>query len=294
MRGGPADEAALLADMLRPSAPAPTPAAAPPVEPVRAVPGIGRVAGVVAASLIALLALGFGIGTIGESWSPAVQTATMSGVMIALAFATAALAGARISGAGQRPLRWGALGAATGVGSVAWCALALSIGGRLPATAEPAGWMALWGAAVTLVQVAGEEALFRGAIQSAIGRVAPRLAAITVTAALFACLHLPGAWRSPVSALNILLAGCWLGLLAERSGGLAAPLAAHWGWNAAELNGLGLYPNPGVGPWGALWSHDIIGSPLWGGGEEGLNASFLATLVLAAMTAALLAPRGRA
>ncbi len=293
MPAPPGDEAALLAQIMGGRAPAAagttaTPSPVPPA-PVRA--PVWRIATVVAGTLIALLLAGQLLGTVAASWPPAVQTAAMSAILVALALAAGRMAGADLFVPGEHGLRWSAIGAAIGLCAIGWCALSLALGGRLVATVEPAGLVALWGVAITLVQVAGEEMLFRGAIQPAIGRVLPPLGAIAATGAVFALLHLPGGWSAPLGILNIFLAGCWLGLLAERSGGLSAPIAAHWGWNAGEMNVFGLFPNPGVGPWGALWGHDIVGSAAWGGGEEGLNGSFLATLVLGGITLVLLALR---
>lgn len=289
MRGAPGDEAMLLAEMLGDARHVPPPRAVP--APAAHQPPGWRIGIVVIAVLALLLVAGVVLGRFGEAWSPTVQTAAMSAVMAGLAIAAGRGAPVALAVTGTAAGRWSAIGVATGGGGIAWCASALWLGDRLSATTEPAGMIAWWGVAVTLMQVGGEELLFRGAIQPAIGRVVPPLAAVPTTAALFALLHLPGAWNTPVSILNVFLAGCWLGLLAERSGGVIAPIAAHWGWNAGEVNVLGLFPNPGTGPWGALWGHDIVGTAIWGGGAEGLNASFLATFTLAGMCLIVLAMR---
>jgi membrane protease YdiL (CAAX protease family) len=291
MPAPPADEAALLAQMLGARS---NPAAPASAAPRPSTPAGWRVAAAVTAALAGLLAVGWAMGQIEGAWSPAAQTLAMSAAVIMLAVVAGRVAGTGLMGFGVRWRHWSLVGAAMGLGAIAWCALSLALGGRLTATQEFAGIVTLGGMAVTLAQVSAEEMLFRGAIQPAIGRVAPPLAAIAGTAAAFALLHLAGAWGAPRTALNIFLAGCWLGLLAERSHGLVAPVAAHWGWNAGELTVLGLFPNPGTGPWGALWGHDIVAGAVWGGGQEGLNASFLATMVLGAMTLALLAVRQRA
>jgi len=69
-------------------------------------------------------------------------------------------------------------------------------------------------------------------------------------------VHFVSAAGEPLALLNPTLAGLWLGLLAERSGGLA-----------------------------------LAGSALWGGGGEALNASLATTFVLAgAVVAAALWP----
>ena len=85
-----------------------------------------------------------------------------------------------------------------------------------------------------------------------------------------------------------MLGGLWFGLLAVRSGGILAPMAAHFAWNASESIGFGLDPNPGVDDLGALANYDLVGLPIWGGSPEGLNASIAMTLVLAALVIPLL------
>ena len=80
----------------------------------------------------------------------------------------------------------------------------------------------------------------------------------------------------------------WFGLLAVRSNGILAPMAAHFAWNASESIVFGLDPNPGVDDLGALANFDLVGMPMWGGTAEGLNASIAMTLVLAALVVPLL------
>ena len=172
---------------------------------------------------------------------------------------------------------------------MAWCVLALAIGGRLQPDGAPAGIGVVIGLAATLMQAAGEEIFFRGWVQPATERLTRPAVAVVVSAGLFAAIHLAGSWFAPLSLINILLAGIWFGMLAQRTGGIAAPIAAHWAWNGAEMCVFGLYPNPGVGPWGALFGRDITGAAFWGGGEEGLNASGLVSLSLCAIVMTLLA-----
>ncbi|HMP55013.1 MAG TPA: CPBP family intramembrane metalloprotease, partial [Novosphingobium sp.] len=66
------------------------------------------------------------------------------------------------------------------------------------------------------------------------------------------------------------------------------PWAAHFAWNATEDAGLGLVPNPGNGPLGSLFDFDLVGSALWGGGPEGLNASIGTAAALVALIVPLL------
>jgi membrane protease YdiL (CAAX protease family) len=145
----------------------------------------------------------------------------------------------------------------------------------------------LIGTVATIVQVGGEEIYFRGWLQRALGVAWGPVPALLMTALVFAALHLLGGARAPLSLINLLLGGLLFGLLAQRSGGIAAPVAAHLLWNWSEQLLLGLDPNPGTGSFGALFDHDLIGAALWGGSDEGLNASLAVTLVLAALLAPL-------
>jgi membrane protease YdiL (CAAX protease family) len=186
---------------------------------------------------------------------------------------------------GPRPLAMAGLGAAIGLGGLlAAFAYARIAGVAVPVNAASAGAGALLlGTVATIVQTAAEEVYFRGWLQRALGDVWGPVAALLVTAIVFAGLHLLGGARAPLSLVNLLLGGLLFGLLAQRSGGIAASIAAHLLWNWSEQLLLGLDPNPGTGSFGALFDHDLIGAPLWGGSPEGLNASLAVTLVMAAL-----------
>jgi hypothetical protein len=76
----------------------------------------------------------------------------------------------------------------------------------------------------------GEEALFRGALQPEIGLVA--------ASAVFALAHLvPRRELLPWSAFS-LAAGLLLGALYDATGNLVAPVVAHFGINAVNLERL--------------------------------------------------------
>jgi len=103
-----------------------------------------------------------------------------------------------------------------------------------------------------------------------------------------------GGARGPIDLLNLFLGGLMFGILALRTGGIVAPLAAHAGWNAIEELGLGLVPNPGISAFSALVNVDIIGHTLWGGNDAGLNSSLGTTTVLLAVVLLLSDPRTQA
>ena len=197
----------------------------------------------------------------------------------------------RVLRAGDVPGRWGVIGLVSGIGGLCACVLYVWLHGGWQSEINPAvprGFITL-GVAVAFLGVLAEELLFRGWLQAALeDRVGPQWA-VLLSAVAFSAFHLwAGGAVDAISLANLLLGGLWFGLLAQRSGGLVAPIAAHLGWNVAEDIGFGLVPNPGVGELGALSNHQMIGSAIWGGSEEGLNASIVMTLVLAALVIPLL------
>lgn len=166
--------------------------------------------------------------------------------------------------------------------------LAGAAGAALAGTAHHAGGKAgiaglVLGTAAILFQSGVEEIYFRGWLQPVLARAWGVRAGLLVAAAAFAALHVVGGARAPLSLCNLFLGGMLFGLLAVRSGGLAAPIAAHAAYNWAEQILLGLDPNPGVGSFGALLDLDLVGSPLWGGSTEGLNASLAMSFALTAL-----------
>ncbi|WP_420382715.1 CPBP family intramembrane glutamic endopeptidase [Novosphingobium sp.] len=205
--------------------------------------------------------------------------------LIALALLLGIVGGQNVIRIGRDAGRWAGAGVALGLiglmltlglswlnGSVAWGSVARAGVGGL-----------VLGSGLTLIQVAAEEILFRGWLQPAlIARIGPP-AGIAVGAVLFAAFHLTAAAMGPVALVNITLAGIWFGVLALRSGGVLAPLAAHFAWNVTEDIVLGMTPNPGTGPLGSLLDLDLVGGPWWGAQADGLNSSIGTTVVLIAL-----------
>jgi membrane protease YdiL (CAAX protease family) len=198
----------------------------------------------------------------------------------------------------KEPRALAAIPAGLAIGALGFClavavAAATGVVSSVPVPqAAVTGGLAI-GALIVAFQAGGEEIFFRGWIQPVLcARFGPWVG-LGVTAAMFMGLHLVGGVRSPLSALNLLLGGLLFGLLALRTGGLWAAFSTHWAWNWTESGGLGLDPNPGVAPTGALIDFDLSGPALWSGGGDGMNGSLAATLVLAAMvaTAIAIAPR---
>lgn len=212
--------------------------------------------------------------------------------LIALAFLLGMVGHQRVARRGSAAAHWAMIAGALGLaGLLTTLGFAAINGGvvRGPGVPFSAG-LVLLGVALTLLQVSTEELLFRGWLQPAlIERIGVPLG-IVLGAALFAAFHLPSGVRAPLSLVNLMLGGVWFGLLAQRSGGLVAPIAAHFAWNAVEDLGFGLTPNPGTGALGSWINLDLTGLSLWGAQADGLNASIGTTIVLAALIVPLAWP----
>ena len=198
----------------------------------------------------------------------------------------------RVLRAGEYPLRWILIGLLIGSGGLATCVSYTWLNGSLIRVAiEPqAQNYLLLSTAIVLLGVTAEELLFRGWLLSALQDMLGSSWAILLSALAFSGFHwwAGGAEADVVSLANLMVGGLWFGLLAVRSKGILAPMAAHFAWNASESIVFGLDPNPGVDDLGALTNFDLVGTPMWGGSAEGLNASIAMTLVLAALVIPLL------
>jgi hypothetical protein len=233
---------------------------------------------------------------VGGATSSAGAAMLEAGFTVALAAVLAGVAGVgmRMTGRPRSPgvpaSRGTALGALLGLA----CLLVATLYAQLAGDLHPAvggtisGSLALGAIAITALASA-EELFFRGWLQSGLARDWNEWAAVAVSALAFALLHLMGGARAPLSLVNLFLAGLLFGMLRARTGGLAAPVAAHSVYNLTEQLGLGLDPNPGTGSFGALWNLDLTGAPIWGGSTEGLNASVGLSLALLAAVLPLLA-----
>ncbi|MEZ5749045.1 MAG: type II CAAX endopeptidase family protein [Caenibius sp.] len=191
----------------------------------------------------------------------------------------------RIAWSGPAPLRAVAVGAMIGSVGLAFAAFYGWLNGGMVtgAGAAAATRLLLFGLLLTCFQAGAEEVFFRGWLQPVLVARIGATGGVLLAAVLFSLFHLVGSPHEPLALVNLALGGLLFGVLALRSGGLAAPAAAHVAWNATEDLGLGLVPNPGTGPLGALVDLDLMGSSWWGGSPEGLNASIGTTLVLLAL-----------
>lgn len=227
------------------------------------------------------------------TWPAAAQEALLILVLFA-GLALVATVGARFFGQaigwGSRPYRAAPAGLAAGVAGLT---LAFGLAGLagavvLPATVAPLQpTLILAGMLLTLFQTSVEELYFRGWMQPGLIAGWGRWPGLTAAAAAFAALHLASGTQ-PLGLVTIFLAGLWFGLLAQRSGGIALSIGAHFGWNGAEEFLFGITPNPGSGSFGSLLDYDFAGPVWWGGSPEALNASLAAMCVLAALALATL------
>ncbi|MBP2161048.1 MULTISPECIES: CPBP family intramembrane glutamic endopeptidase [Asticcacaulis] len=250
-----------------------------------------------AAALVAAVALGLGLiiirflppllsaamGSLGPITQAVAMTVGLFGPMIAAAAIWSAVTNVSVKALGAAPGRMAVAGAAFGIGGVLICVLYAAVANTLVHTpGTPDIGLLLLMTPLTLLQCVVEEVYFRGWIQPVLTRAFGPVAAIAATSLAFAALHFAAeVAQTPLSLLNVALAGLLFGLLAWRTGGLMAPMVAHCAWNWTESLGLGLFPNPGVDPT-ALVDLDLTGSALWGGSAEGLNASLAVTFVLLA------------
>ena len=115
-----------------------------------------------------------------------------------------------------------------------WLAGNLSLG-----PAAPVAHLALWVAAC-LANAAFQELLVRGYAFDSLRESLGVAGATLITTALFVAFH-PGAFESgPVAVLQMAAASLLLTELRLLAGGLVAPTAAHFAWNAAGGIGLGV------------------------------------------------------
>lgn len=236
------------------------------------------------------------IAAIDAAWLEGLFVTAVFGLLALVAAIALRLADRRVA-AGAQPLLGAVVGLGLGIVGVGAALVLCRIAGALVEGADGGlGAAALLGGTLAmLAQTASEEYYFRGWLQPAVIAGWGRWPGLAATALGFAAVHFVSAAGAPLALLNLTLAGLWLGLLAERSGGLVLPIAGHFGWNWAEELLFGATPNPGVGNFGAMLDYDFAGSALWGGSPEALNASLAEGFVLAAVVAAtMLWPGGQA
>lgn len=226
-----------------------------------------------------------------SSWPAIVATSVdylvLFAPLVLLALGAGWVTRTRVLRTGERPAGWTATGLLVGAATLGASVLFSWLnGGLVPGAGSPVGIAWVVALVLVLFQVSAEELLFRGWLQPALAARFGRghgvqWGAIAASSLLFAALHFLSA-DSLQAFFNMALGGLLFGLLAWRSGGILAPIAAHFAYNAVEDLGLGLVPNPAPGTSGSLVDLDLLGLPVWGGVAEGLNASIGTTAALLA------------
>lgn len=243
-----------------------------------------------------LVIVHFAPDILGSEATPGVLAAftlLLYGPLLPIALLAGWLGATKVLRAGEAPLGWASVGLTVGAGGLAIALLMSWLNGATVAGSGAAGIgaMVLFGIALTLMQSAMEEVLFRGWLQPVLIQRLGTIAGVAGSAVTFMAFHLIGGSRQPLSMLVIALAGAAFGLLALRSGGIFAPIMAHAAWNASEDSVFGLVPNPGNELFGSILDFDLVGNPWWGGSDEGMNASIGAAVVLCAIILPLLVGR---
>ena len=174
---------------------------------------------------------------------------------------------------------WGFLG---GLGSAVLVAVIPLLTGL--AKLEPAApqthlaWSFAFVAVGLFFGAVGEEMLFRGyGFQILLQRWGP-FATVLPISVIFAWAHADNPAANWLALLNTFAWGILLGLCFLRSGDLWLPIGVHFGWNfALPMFGVNLSGHTmSVTGYTMTWN----ASPLWSGGDYGLEGSILTLLVL--------------
>jgi CAAX protease family protein len=165
--------------------------------------------------------------------------------------------------------------------------VALVVTGALRWTGEPgsvAGWLGHAGGALLFLAVpaATEEALVRGYPLQALAEAWGPWWALCVTAVAFGALHLRNPGVTTIGAVNVGVAGLFLGVVYLRTGSLWCASGAHLGWNFTH-GYLADVPVSGLELLNAPLYEGVLRGPTWlSGGAFGPEGSLLATVVVSA------------
>jgi membrane protease YdiL (CAAX protease family) len=151
-----------------------------------------------------------------------------------------------------------------------------------------AAWLAGGASALLFLALpaAAEETLLRGYPIQAIAEARGPLAALTVTSALFGALHVTNPNVTTIGALNVTVAGAFLGVVYLKTLSLWWATGAHLGWNWTH-GYLADVPVSGMELMDAPLYEGVVSGPDWlGGGSFGPEGSLVATVVVLAATVA--------
>lgn len=196
----------------------------------------------------------------------------------------------------QSGLKQFALGLALGAGMVWLNVGLLALLGHVESSrlAEKTAWPLLSLYAIGFfIQSGGEELVSRGYIMQNLLTWWGTGWALAAQAIMFAVLHgsNPGG-MSGMTMVNLLLFATASGLAYLRLGNLWLPIGVHTGWNFCLANIAGLTVS-GITLSTRVFETKLAGEVLWTGGEFGLEASVVNTLVWSVFCAvfALMRPR---
>lgn len=138
-----------------------------------------------------------------------------------------------------------------------------------------------------IIQGAQEEIICRGWLMCSLSARLPMWAAVLINSAFFSVMHLFNSGFSLLAALNILLVGIFLSLLAVRTGSIFASCALHSVWNFVQGNLYGL-PVSGMAAGSSVFRFELSGSELWTGGVFGVESGLGTTIVSVVLIALFL------
>ncbi len=134
-------------------------------------------------------------------------------------------------------------------------------------------------------QGAGEELIFRGLLLAALRRKLPLTAAVGVSSAVFALVHMGNSGVTPLAIFNLMLFGVFACVYMLRCGGIWGVCAMHTAWNYVQGCVLGLAVS-GSGMDATMLVSTVCGHNAISGGSFGPEGGLAVTLVLAGGTAA--------
>jgi membrane protease YdiL (CAAX protease family) len=183
-----------------------------------------------------------------------------------------------------------AIGATTMFATVA---LLWLFGWAIPQSASTVSIEALFAAGVMmLVNTMTQELLVRGYIQQTLQSQFGALAAVVISAAIFALLHFAALRGAPLAAFNVFAAGVLLGTAYAVTQNLWMPIALHFGWNFVQGPLLGLTVSGQTLDSG--WTlFRLDGPPIATGGAFGPEGGLVTTVTTLAGIALLLKLRAR-
>ena len=138
-----------------------------------------------------------------------------------------------------------------------------------------------------LVQASAEEALYRGLIYHRLNRAySIRMLPLIGSSIVFGLIHSLNPGATVLSTCNLVLFGFLVGLLAENTNSIWAPIGFHWLWNFTQTIIFGL-PNSGFAPGCSFFRvtnmHDDFAYNTVFGVEGTLCAFILLLLLIGAM-----------